>query len=104
MDALIMGLAKSESKPIQTKFDKPEPPSLPRMVRDGVTTMRVEWDAGCDNGAPIMYYELQYKISTFQGLWMTWDLNSEARIRQQQDQNISTSKPSGKVGGSTLDT
>ena len=80
------------SVPIQTKFDKPEPPSLPRMVRDGVTTMRVEWDAGCDNGAPIMYYELQYKISTFQGLWMTWDLNSEARIRQQQDQNISTSK------------
>ena len=26
------------SQPIQTKFDKPEPPSLPRLVRDGVTT------------------------------------------------------------------
>jgi len=60
------------STPIQTKFDKPEPPSLPRMVRDGVTTMRVEWDEGRDNGAEIMYYELQYKMSTFQGLWMTY--------------------------------
>ena len=60
------------SQPIQTKFDKPEPPSLPRLVRDGVTTMRVEWDAGRDNGATLEHYELQYKLSTFQGLWMTW--------------------------------
>ena len=72
------------SIPIQTKFDKPEPPSLPRMVRDGVTTMRVEWDAGCDNGAALMHYELQYKLSTFQGLWMTWDANIPATKKTTQ--------------------
>lgn len=80
------------SIPIQTKFDKPDPPSLPRMVRDGVTTMRVEWDAGRDNGAALMHYELQYKLSTFQGLWMLWDLNIEDRMVQMNDINIPPSQ------------
>jgi ankyrin repeat protein len=81
------------SQPIQTKFDKPEPPSLPRMVRDGVTTMRVEWDAGRDNGAALMYYELQYKLSTFQGLWMTWKVdNATTEIPHKRDTTQMTVK------------
>jgi hypothetical protein len=60
------------SQPTQTGRDKPEPPGLPRLVRDGVTNIRVEWDAGRSNGSPLLCYELQYKLSTFNGLWMTW--------------------------------
>ncbi len=60
------------NRPIKTDTDKPEPPGIPRLVRDGVTSLRVEWDAPRDNGSPLICYELQYKMSTFQGIWRTW--------------------------------
>ena len=70
------------SQPVKTGMDKPEPPGLPRLVRDGVTKIRVEWDAGRSNGSPLICYELQYKLSTFNGLWMTWqdDIPAETDV------------------------
>jgi hypothetical protein len=59
------------SKPVQTLKDKPEQPGVPVLLRVGVSNMRFEWTHPYDNGAPIDKYEVQFRKSTFNGLWVT---------------------------------
>ena len=65
------GPPSEPSKRVQTLKDKPEAPGIPIIHRVGVSDIRFEWSHPYDNGAPIDKYEVQFRKSTFNGIWVT---------------------------------